>query len=210
MLPPSSRVEQVLPRLLADPEIRHIAFPPVWVLDKAGIDLPAAAPELRTITLDSLTQALETLLRLCDESRLDRLVSQTWQEVDERVRQHYLGLSVAQSFAQIFKVGPPSGQRPPPPAFRRDRIHENGFEVQYRLAPEEGARDLRAPPEEGSITLYPFDPSNQEARREAGLDPEDGAVLEIFAYESGRSRHRVFWEGAAARQGGRLADPAGS
>jgi len=206
VLPPGDRVEVVLPQVLADPEIHHVAYPAVWVLDKAGIDLPAAAPGLRTINIETLEQAVGALLRLCDEARLDGLVDRTWREVDERVRQHYLDLGIARSFAQIFKLAPGSANVPPPAAFRRDRIHENGFDIQYRLAREDGDRDLRAPPEEGSIVLYPFDPPNAEARTEAGLEPEGGAVLEIFAYESGRDRHLAYWEGVAARGGWRTVD----
>ena len=88
VLPPEDRVEAVLPQILADPEIHHVAYPAAWVLDKAGIDLPAAAPELRTINIETLERAVGALLRLCDEAQLDGLVDRTWREVDERVRQH--------------------------------------------------------------------------------------------------------------------------
>ncbi len=64
----------------------------------------------------------------------------------------------------------------------------------------------RAPEEEVSIVVYPFDPPNEEARSEAGLDAGSGTVLEIFPYESGRSRHRETWDVLAARFGGRVED----
>ena len=206
LLPPEEPPEVVVPRILGDGGIRQVACPAPWALDKAGIDLPLAAPELKEITLETLGSALGTLLRLCDEEHLAALVARTWREAEERVRQHYLGLGIAQSFAQIFKVGPPSQQRQPPAAFRQDRIHENGFEIQYRLAREDESRDTGAPPEEGSLVLYPFDPANEEARSEAGLESGSGAVLEVFAYEWGRERHFAYWEGVAAREGWRALD----
>jgi len=206
VLPPGESIAEVLPRILADGEIRHLAFPPPWCLDKAGIDLPAAAPGLRTIDLDSLETALRTLLRLCDQAELDALVARTWAEVDERVRQHYLSLGIGRTFAQIFKLAPRSEDVAPPASFRRDRVHENGFDVQYRLVRDDAPRDLRAPPEEGSLVLYPFDPANEEARREAGLEEGTGTVLEIFAYEWGRERHLAYWQGVAARSGWQAID----
>lgn len=206
VLPPEEQVQVTLPRLLADAGIRHVACPPPWVLDKAGIDLPTAAPDLKQITLETLEGALATLLRLCDEACLAALVARTWSEAEERVRQHYLGLGIGQTFAQIFKVAPPSRQREIPAAFRRDRIHENGFEIQYRLARDDEPREASSPPEEASLVLYPFDPANEEARSEADLGAGRGAVLEIFAYECGRARHLAYWEGVAAREGWRAVD----
>lgn len=207
VLPPEEPVEAAVPRALSEPGIRHLAFPAPWALDKAGIDLPAAAPDLRSITLETIGPAIRALLRLCGPEALDALVRRAWAEADERVRQHYLELSIGQTFGQIFKVRPASGALPPPPAFRRDRIHENGLEIQYRLAPGGEAGTRTAPPEEGSLVLYPFDPANEEARSESALGPGSGAVLEIFAYESGRAQHLAFWEGLAARQGWHVVDP---
>ncbi len=206
ILPAELRVEAVLPRLLAEPELRHVALPPLWCLDKTGIDLVDALPAVRSVTLETLEEVLGTLIRLCDEQELNTIVRRAWAEVDERVRQHYLQTSIGQTFAMIFKLAPRSLEQAPPPEFRRDRIHENGFQVEYRLARADGDRDFRAPEEEGSITIYPFDPANEEARTEAGLGAGSGAVLEIFPYESGRARHLEIWEAIATRHGARVTD----
>ncbi len=210
VLPAAERVEAVLPRMLAEPEIRQFALPPLWALEKVGIDLVGALPGVPTISLETLEEVLGTLIRLCDEQELDALVKREWASVDERVRQYYLDASIAQTFAMIFKLAPRSLEQEPPPSFRRDRIHENGFTVEYRLARVFDEGDFRAPEEEGSIVVYPFDPANEEARTEAGLEPGSGAVLEIFPYEAGRERHREVWEAVAARHGGKVVDPRGS
>ncbi len=187
--------------MLAEPEIRHFALPPLWTLDKSGVDLAAALPEVRSVSLETLEEVLGSLIRLCDAQELDAIVAREWAAVDERVRQYYLKASIGQTFAMIFKLAPRSIELDPPPAFRRDRIHENGFQVEYRLARAAEERDFRAPEEEGSVVVYPFDPANEEARTEAGLEPGSGTVLEIFPYESGRARHREVWEAIAARHG---------
>lgn len=206
-LPPEVRVEADLPRLLDDPGLRHYALPPLWALDAAGVDLPAALPRCRCVTRETLEEVVGTLLRLCDHACLEALVRRTWLEVDEHVRQHYLELGIAQAMAAIFRVTPRSTQREPPEAFRRDRIHEHGFEIQYRLAAGEEAVDPRAPSHEGSLVLYPFDPANFEARREYGLGAGSGAVLEVFAYAGGRARHRAWWQAVGAREGWQVVDP---
>lgn len=207
VLPARERVEVALGRLLADPGLCHYALPPLWVLDGAGVDLPAALPTCRAVTLETLEDVLGTLLRLCDAALLDQLVRRMWVEVDERVRQYYLEMGIGQTLATIFKAAPRALDRAPPASFRRDRIHEHAFEVQYRLVPEGPADDLRAPPHEGSWVVYPFDPVNAAAREEHGLEPGSGAVVEIFAYESGRARHRAYWQGVAARERWTFVDP---
>jgi len=206
VLPAHRRIEAVLPRMLAEPEIQHVAFPPLWSLDKAGLDLAGALPRVRAITLDTLEEVLGTAIRLAGPQELTNLVRRAWADVDERVRQYYLQAGIGQTFAMIFRMAPRSLALEPPPAFRRDRIHENGFQVEYRLRRLPGERDLRAPEEEGSIVIYPFDPANEEARTEAGLEAGSGAVLEIFPYESGRARHRETWSVLAARFDGRVED----
>ena len=206
VLPAAARVEAVLPGMLAEPEIRHFTLPPLWCLDKAGIDLAAVLPQVRTVSLESLAEVLGTLIRLCDPQELDGLVRREWFAVDERVRQYYLDASIGRTLAMIFRFAPRSLDQAPPPAFRRDRIHENGFQVEYRLARVHAERDFRAPEEEGSIVVYPFDPANEEARTEAQLGAGSGAVLEIFPYETGRERHRDAWAAIAGRHGGRVVD----
>jgi hypothetical protein len=207
VLPPEVRVEAVLPGLLADPAIRHYALPPLWALDGAGVDLPAAMPACRSVTLETLEDVVGTLVRLCDEAQLDRLVRRVWGEVDERVRQYYLQLGIGRTLATIFKAAPATVQREPPESFRRDRIHENAFEIQYRLAQVGEAGDARAPAHEGSLVLYPFDPSDLAGRSEHGAEPGAGAVLEVFAYASGRAQHRQHWQMVAARERWQLVDP---
>lgn len=207
VLPPHQSASSALDALLDDPRLRQHALPPLWALDRAGLDLPAALPGCRSLTRDTLAEVVETLLRLCDGERLESLVQRSWAEADERVRQHYLSLSVGQTFATIFKVAPATLQRPVPERFREDRIHENGFEIQYRLAPEGESGDFRAPLHEGSVVLYPFDPANAAARAEAGLEPGTGVVLEVFVYEPARGRHRRFLEQVSASQGWRVVDP---
>lgn len=206
VLPAAERVEVTLPRMLAEPEIHHFALPQLWCLDKAGIDLAAALPTVRTVSLDTLEEVLGTLIRLCDSQELDALVKREWHSVDERVRQYYLKASIGKTFAMIFRLAPRSLDMEPPPSFRNDRIHENGFQVEYRLGRAAGERDFRAPEEEGSIVVYPFDPPNEEARREGQLEPGSGTVLEIFPYEAGRGRHRETWEAIAARYSARIVE----
>jgi hypothetical protein len=207
VLPADLRVEAVLPTLLADPGIRHYALPPLWALDRTGLDLAAALPNCRSVTLESMEEVLGSLIRLCDGEQLDVLVRSTWASVDERVRQYYLELGVAAAMAGIFKVGPRTLEREPPASFVRDRIAEHGFEVQYRLEAEGRTEDWTAPPHEGTLTVYPFDPAATASRAEAGVEPGSGAVLEVFAYASGRDRHRAFWQTVAEREGWQLVDP---
>jgi hypothetical protein len=206
VLPAGQPVGGCIARLLDEPEIRHFALPPLWALDAAGVDLPAALPRVRSVERANLEVVVETLIRLCDAHTLDRLVERTWREVDERVRQHHLDMSIGQTFATIFRMAPPTTGREPPPAFREDRIHESGWEVQYRLAAT-AESDVHAPEHEGSLIFYPFDPANAAARREADLGDGGGAVLEAFAYESARATHRAFLEGVAARHGWQAVEP---
>jgi hypothetical protein len=207
VLPDREPLASALPAVLDHPDLRHHALPPLWAFDRAGIDLPAALAGCRSLTRDTLEEVVEALLRLCDAEHLDGLVRRAWADVDERVRQHYLSLSIGQTFATIFKVAPATLERPIPDAFREDRIHENGFEIQYRLAPETDVPDFRAPEHEGSLVFYPFDPANEAARREAGLGPGTGAVIEAFAYEPARARHREFLEAVAREHGWQVVEP---
>lgn len=207
VLPANEPAATALGKVVADPEVRHVQLPPLWRFDAAGIDLPAALPDCRAITEQNLQKVLTVLLRLCTPEHLDELVAREWSLADERVRQHYLRLGIGQTFAAIFRVAPRTVERAPPPLFRYDRVHEHAFEVQYRLARLEDPADFRAPDEEGSIVLYPFDPVNAGAREEAGIGQEGGVVLEAFAYEPARARHRAFLERVAAGHGWRVVDP---
>ncbi|MDA1194706.1 MAG: hypothetical protein O2894_05935 [Planctomycetota bacterium] len=207
VLPAGARVEAELPRLVADPAIRHHALPALWALDRAGVDLPRALPECHALTLGSLEEVLGTLIRLCDVDALDRLVRATWAEADERVRHHYLSLGVTATMAMAFRMGTPTIEREPPATFVRDRIIECSFEVQYRLEREREPTDWRAPAHEGSLSVQPFDIAGRAPRLEAGIEPGQGPLIEIFAYEQGRERHRAHWQAVADARGWTLVDP---
>lgn len=194
VLPAGMRAGEALARFIDDARIRHYQLPPVWAFERAGLDLPSAMPEVACITRENLEPFLRDLTLLCDGPTLDRLVARTWLSVDETVRDHYLRRNTLQTFAAIFRVGPRSTEQPPPPDFRADRIHDHGFELQYRLAPERGPSSPLAPTEEGSLMYYPFDPANASGRAEAGLGAGEAVVLEAFAYEAGRARHREVLE----------------
>lgn len=201
----SDRPAALLPRLLAAEDLRQVVLPPPWFLDRAGVDLVARLPQLRSLTLENLESVLRVALSCCDSARLDALVARAWQEVHEQVRQHYLDRGVMGTFASIFRVGQATRQVPPPEAFRQDRIQEHRLEVQYRLAADGSAFDPRHPPQEGSLMLYVFDPANAQARRELGEEGK-GPVLEVFAYAPGRAQHRAAWERIVTPLGGRVVD----
>ena len=166
LLPPGTDPGAEIRAFLEHPLVGHFVLPPMWALDRADVDLPDALPQVPTVTADNLSEVLDTLTRICDEAALDRLVQATWRRVDEMVRDFYLKRSTLQTFAAIFKLSAKSIDREPPAQFRTDRIHDHGFETQYRLADRgdlEGS--FLAPPEEGSLVYYPFDPENAGARR---------------------------------------------
>lgn len=202
LLPPLTPVEAGIRALLADDEVRHVHYPPLWCLDAAGINLAAALPRVKSIDAESLGTVLEALHRICDETALDQLVARSWQAVDERVRDYYLRRSTLKTMASIFRMGTPSRQQAAPASFRNDRIYENGFSIEYRLAAGEGALDPRAPAEEGTLAYHPFDPTGAVARAEAGISTGSGPALELFAYAAGRPRHRAFAERVARQHAG--------
>ena len=111
------------------------------------------------------------------------------------------------ALASLLKIGRNTKAEPPPPSFVRDRIAENGFEVQYRFPPDGDDFDWTAPPHEGTLTVYPFDPAGAATREEAGVPAGSGTVIEIFAYNDGRERHRVHWQRVADARGWTLYDP---
>lgn len=209
LLPPNASAVDGIRTLLADDDMRHVHYPPLWCLDGAGVDLAAALPRVKTIDHETLGDVIDALHRVCDDQALDALVARRWREVDERVRDYYLQRSTLKTMAAILRMGTPSLAQKPPDAFRRDRIYENAFSIAYRLAREPNAPwDPRAPLEEGTLSYHPFDPSGGVARVEANLESGTGPVLELFAYDAGRAGHRAFAERVARGQRGwRVVDP---
>ena len=207
LLPDGASVPDALRALLDDPEVRHVSYPPLWCLDEAGIDLPAALPQVRSISPTTLHDVFDALKRLCTEEALENLVRRQWRAIDERVRDFYLRRSTLQTVAAILKMGTPSIHRDPPAAFRRDRIYEQGLSIEYRLSAG-GPFDPHAPAQEGTVTARPFDPQGVVVRAEAGLSEGQGPVLELFAYDTGRARHRALAQRVArAHPGWQVFDP---
>lgn len=194
--------------LLDHPEARTHYWPAPWAFEKAGIDLPAALPALDTITRERLPRVIEVLLRLHTQDVLDALVSSVWRGADERVRAFFLQRPVVATFASTVGMAPKSVDMAPPPEFVAGQVIVNRFEMEYRLGPGEEEPNPVAPPEEGSLVLYPFDPANAAARREADLPDGTAPILEAFAYGAGRARHRRVLEDIAYGRGWRVIDTA--
>lgn len=194
--------------LLAHPEVRMHRWPAPWAFERAGVDLPAALPDLETIDAERLPQVLEVLLRLHTPEALDALVTRTWRETDERVRSFFLKRPVFTTFASTVGMAPKSRDVPPPEEFVTGQIVIHRFELEYRLSPGEEPSNLVAPAEEGSLVLYPFDPANAAARREAKLPEGTAPILEAFAYGTGRARHRQVLEDVAHARGWQVIDTA--
>lgn len=194
--------------LLDHPDVRLHQWPPPWAFERAGVDLPAALPDLETITRERLPQVLEVLLRLHTREGLDALVTRTWRDVDERVRAWFLRRPVLQTFASTVGLAPKAKDLTPPEEFVTGQIVIHRFELEYRLVPGDEPSDPTAPAEEGSLVLYPFDPANAAARKEAKLPDGSGAVLEAFAYAPGRARHRRVLEDVAHARGWQVLDTA--
>lgn len=207
VLRPDVRAGAAIGQFLDDPRVRHHLFPPIWRMDAAGVDVPAAMPDVAVVARDNVDAFLEDLRRLCDASALDRLVERMWHAVGESVRDHYLGRGTLETFAAIFKVGTKSVDRTPPPRFRADRVHEFNFEIQYRLAVEDETGSALAPGQEGSLVFYPFDPANAAGRVEGGLDEGPGVVLEAFVYDHARERHTALLQSVADQVGWQVIDP---
>ncbi|MFV1958787.1 MAG: hypothetical protein ACC662_05170 [Planctomycetota bacterium] len=185
-------------------------FPAPWDFERAGVDLLAAMPGLDVIRRENLDDVLERLVALHTPRLLEALCRETWRAVDERVRSFHLQRSILATFAGILRVGPRTADLDPPPPFVEDQVFIHGFKMNYRLRRKRGEeRLLHAPEEEGSLVLYPFDPPNRVGRREAGLEEEGrGPVHELFAYQSGRDRHRRVLEDVARRKGWTVAEGA--
>jgi hypothetical protein len=190
------------------PEVVAWSWPSLWSLEAAGADLAGALHDVREVALANLDRVLAALVARCDRAALERLVAETWAQADERVRAFFLRRGAIQVMASAFRLAPRSAEFPPPPAFVADRVHEHAFTMEYRLRREAGAREAVAPPEEGTLAFYPFDPADAAGRREAALDGGAAPVLELFAYDAGRARHRRVLEDVAARRGWRVAVPA--
>ena len=211
VLPEAARVGEIYQRFLGHPAVHHFQLPAPWCLDLSGIDLPAFRPDLQAITVENLPEALEALTALCDQEALDGMVAHAWTTAEEAVRDFYLRRSTMQTFAAIFKLGKRTIDLEPPAEFVTDRIHEQGFDVQYRLGSEGHEGNVLAPSEEGSLVFYAFDPRNEGAREEAGL-PFVGAsvILEAFVYADARARHRAAFEAMGSDLGWRVVEPGGA
>jgi hypothetical protein len=195
--------------LLEHPEVHAHQWPAPWAFEAAGIDLVGAMPDLETITRERLPQVLEVLVRLHTHEALDALALRVWKMTDERVRAFFLRRSALTIFASTFRLAPKSIDLPPPKEFVAGQILIHRFELQYRLLREEDQEpNPVAPPEEGSLVLYPFDPANRSAREEVGLPEGHGAILEGFAYGAARDRHVRVLEDVAHARGWNVTDTA--
>jgi hypothetical protein len=197
VLRPGEPPGEALRSLLSHPVVRQHWMPPLWALDRAGIDLPAALPDVTSITLGTLPRVVDTLMRLATKEVLDRRVRELWRSVDEQVRHFYLRRGLRQTLATMFRVGPRTLDVAPPPAFVVDRVHESAFEVQYRIEPKPEPTNVLAPEHEATVVLYPFRPV---------LEPDAEPSLEVFAYDEGRARHRAALEDVARTTGWRVRD----
>jgi hypothetical protein len=193
---------QALATALRHPDVRAFALPAPWFLDDAHVDLVAALPTVRTLTPETLPEVIATARRLCTPADLNAHAKRLWREVDERVRQHYLKTGALKTFAAIFGLGRKSKDDAPHPEFVREQAFTHRLECQYRLAPVPMERPTPAPPEEGSLVVYPFDPDGRLAR--GAHDPDVGGVIECFAYVWQQERHEAFWKQVAETLGARL------
>lgn len=197
--------------LLAHPDVRAFDLPAPWDFEPAGLDLLAARPRLGAIERATLRPALDGLLALATPEALEALTAREWARVPEPVRQFYLQRSAGRVLASILRLAPKSQALPAPAPFRQVQIFFARFEVEYRLDRVPGEpHDPHAPPEEGSLILYPFDVANAQARRELGLPEEGGPVLEAYAYAPGRARHRRVFEEIATGRGWEVRDAPGA
>jgi hypothetical protein len=210
VVPNEAAIAPALVAVLDSPDVRAFALPPVWDLDFGGLDPMTGLSDVRRLDLGNLPRAVEWCLRSATKTVLERHVASAWGELPDSVREWFLRRSAIATFAALFKLGRPASSFPPPLSFVEERIRGARFEVSYRLGrvPSE-PRSYVAPPEEASVLFYPFDPRGSAARAEAGLPlagPE--AVLEAFAYEAGRDRHRAFLEAVGNPLGWTVVDPA--
>lgn len=210
VLRPGTHPAEAFEALLDHPDVRAFHFPAPWAFEGAGLDLLAARPRLGTLSRETLRPALDGLLALATPELLDATTARAWADVPEAVRQFYLQRPATSVALSVLRLAPKSIALAPPDAFRQVQVYFARFELEYRLdrVSQEPA-DLREPPEEGSLILYPYDVSNRPARRELGLPEEGGPVLEAFAYAPGRERHRAVFEDLAAARGWQVVDTRG-
>jgi len=211
-LPPGVSAAAAFRAVLTSAEVRAHDFPALWDLSVGAIDILRDVPSVATVTVDALDALFAYFARVGTPEALDALVTRTWAEIPDRVREYWLGRGAFSVLKGIFRVGPRAADVDPPAAFRADRRANARFEATYRLHEVPGAHpNPFAPPEEGSLVLYPFDVRNVEGRAEAGLPPSGSeTILEVFAYEAGRERHRRFLASVAASMpGARVLDPDG-
>jgi hypothetical protein len=209
VLPDADAVGPALVALLSAPAVRAYALPAVWDLDLGGLDPLAGLPDVRRLDLENLPRVVDWLRRAATPARLDEHTRRVWAETSDSVREFFLRRSAVATFAALLRLGRSSRGFDPPPSFVEDRKRGARFEVVYRLAREAGAPPSPlAPEEEASLVVYPFDVHAPASRAEAGLPPSAReAVVEAFAYEAGRARHRAFLADAARSVGGRVVDP---
>lgn len=208
VLMPNDPVSDAFLALLDHPDVVAWSWPAPWTSDRAGVDLLAAMPDLRTITREHLERILDVLVRLHTPEVLDRLAREVWSVTDERVRGFFLKRPVLGTFASIFHLAPKSAELPPPPDFVEGQVFAHGFTMEYRLRRGDEPPNPVAPPEEGSLVFYPFDVANSAARREAHLPEGRGPVLEAFAYGAARDRHRQVFDDIAHGRGWQVVDAA--
>ncbi len=209
LVPGPEAVAEAFRAILSHVEVRAYALPAVWDLSFGSVDVLKGLPRVPRLDLENLSDVVRYLVGAATPAALDAWLDRTWQEIHDRVRQWYLKRGALSVLGSLFKVGKPSSSYPPPPAFRSDRVHAAKLEATYRLHVVGGTvTDTVAPAEEASVAFYPFDARDAEGRVDAGL-PVDGreAVLEVFAYEAGRERHRRLLEAVAgAHAGWRVVD----
>lgn len=194
--------------LLDHADVQAHDFPAPWYAEKAGVDLATALPDLTTIDRARLPEVLEALIRLHTEEDLQRIATALWREVDEPVRAFYLKRPMRETVASMIRMAPKSKELPPTDEFVQGQVFQHRFEMEYRLHRAWERTNPMAPEEEGSLVLYPFDPANASARREAGLGEGYGVVLEAFAYGPARDRHRAVIETVGRANGWRVIDTA--
>jgi hypothetical protein len=209
VLPGRARIADAFRAVLSHENVRAWAMPPLWDLAWGEIEALKGVPDVRHVDLETVGRVVAHLLAAGTPEARERHVARTWAEASPRVREFFLKRSAVAVVASLMRVGKPSAACEPPPQFRSDAVHEARFEAAYRLHTVPGAAaHPEAPPEEASLVFYPFDPENADGRAEAGLDPKGReAVLEAFAYDAGRTRHREHLQAVARANGWRVVDP---
>jgi hypothetical protein len=209
VLPSAAAVADAFLAVLSSSEVRAFALPPVWELDFGGADPIARLAGVRRLELENLARAIAWCLEVATPERFEASLARDWAELPDGVREFFLKRSAVATFAALLKVGKPSRAFAPPPSFATDRVRAARFEAAYRLEREAGTRPSDpAPAEEASLVLYPFDVLGRTSREEAGLAAGGSeAVLEAFAYEAGRARHRAFLARALAGLRAKVVDP---